>query len=482
MNKKLLGSAIAAALGISFAGTATALDLDTGVGTTLFMEEMDVDTNGVLQAVAGSTGSLNTTHQLGFGFAADNSDIYIRYDLSNGATWSTNLTAENLNTTGCSTISLSAGGTTSDNYVIFNVTGGEALSQTEGVTLDLNDSVADTPTNTTHYAGVKVINKNPVTITYGLYTTPTNAIDQANPISVASREGILLDFSPVLGLSGSTTPATAEVIDDFKRFSGAQVVDTGVDTIARIGTVTFAVNTVFKRDLTAATAADAGATATSELTITGDFGAAASVALNTNTDCASGTNVTGTIAGDGLSASFVVGEATPLTYYVCFTADTENTMAEGIYTGAYLNLSDQEVGEIIRNGVELLAPFFTVHPLYTARFYLTNTSTKNAPFTVEVQTDQGVNGQDVSIPSCVLAPPYDACVAENVDGNPCMIPASSNLLIKGNDLLAGGQRCSATFRIAASAEDVHGHFATRSQTTLDFDSYLMISIGSNSGH
>jgi len=480
MNKKLLGSAIAAVLGISFSGTVSAVDLDTGIGTTQFMQEMDVDTNGNLQATAASTGSLNTTTELGFGFSADNSDIYIRFDLDNGATWSTDLTAENLNTTGCSTISLSAGGKTTDNYVIFNVTGNEALSQTEGITLDLNDSIADSPTNTNHYAGVKVINKSAVNITYGLYTTPVAALDQSGALATAT--GKILEFAPVLGLSGATTAATAEVVDDFKLFSDGSL-NAPTDTLASIGSVRFGqTGTVYTRDLVIATLVDAGGDANTTLTINGDFGAASSIYLSPNTDCStSASGFTGQIADDDLSATFTTGTSQG-TYYVCFTADGTNTMAEAVYTASYMSLSDVEVGEIIRNGVELLAPFFTVHPLYTARFYLTNSSAKAAPFTVELQTDNGVNGQGVAIPACTLLAPYDACVAENIDGNPCMIPANGNLLIKGSDLLASGQRCSATFRIAASEEDVHGHFATRSQTTLDFDSYLMISIGSNSGH
>jgi len=480
MNKKLLASAIAAALGFSLSSTSSMalVNMDSETGTAVFATELDIDTNGDLQTSASSTGGqLNAETKLGFGFSGGNSDIYILYELDNGATFSSALTKQNFASASTSdTVSLSQGGAAGDNFVVFNVTASSDISNTALVTLDLHDSVG---TPLPNYAGITVVNKSPVNLRYRLFSTPsdvTAAVQGQTVTALKDKTAKLLEFAPFLGIDGQATPATAEVTADFKTFN-----DGISTTLANIGRVDFGADgTVLNNGVVAATPAEF-LTSSTVLTLTGDFSGAASVTLDSVSTCNSTSGTyTGTIADTGDSATFPVGTGTGGVYYVCFTADTSNPMIAGYFDASYAGNSASEVAQIRRNGVELLAPFFTVHSTYIARFYLTNSSDKPVKFSVEVQKDDGVDGQGNPIPDCTLLAPYSDCASDT--SGTCTIPANSNKLILANSLLATGQRCSATFRAAASEEAVHGHYTVRNKNTTDWDSYLMISIGAGNGH
>jgi len=484
MNKKILSTAIATALGLSLTSTASMalVDLNSTTSTpAVFASELDIDTNGNLLTTTAAE-NLNAKVELGFGFSSSNSDIFVRFDLDNGATWATQLTTENLEVNASASISLSASGSATSNYVIFNVTGtsNTGLGQDTVITLDLHDSDAGGGPD---QSGVTVINKSPVNLTYGLYTTPTDAINKTNALG-ATKTGRLLEFASMFTLSGTTTTAVAEVTDDFKLFSSTTASTSATNReLAKIGTLTYGTSgTVLNADVVTATASEV-LDSTATLVITGDFAPAEDIFLG-NDDCSLGTSAdtADTIDRTAGTATWDVGTnvGTSSTYSVCYEADTANPMSTNTYTAAFETFSDIEVGAIRRNGVELQAPFITLATGYVPRFYLTNTSAQAVDFSVEVQTD-GASGQ-----ACVLKAPFSDCANNTTTtwagGTGCAIPADSSLLIKGDDLLASAKRCTVVFRAAADDQDVHGLYQQRYQVTGDFDSYLMISIGSDSGH
>jgi hypothetical protein len=291
----------------------------------------------------------------------------------------------------------------------------------------------------------------------------------------------LLEFASMFTLSGTTTTAVAEVTDDFKLFSSATASTNATNReLAQIGTLTYGTSgTVLNAAVVTASASDVLDSNTT-LVITGDFAPAADIFLSED-DCSPGTSAD-TIDSTAGTAIWNVGTDVGLssTYSVCYEADTANPMSTNTYTAAFETFSDVEVGAIRRNGVELQAPFITLATGYIPRFYLTNTSAQAVDFSVEVQTD-GASGQ-----ACVLKAPFSDCANNTTTtwagGTGCAIPADSSLLIKGDDLLASAKRCTVVFRAAADDQDVHGLYQQRYQLTGDFDSYLMISIGSDSGH
>jgi len=490
MNKKLLSTAIATALGFSFStATMAAVDLNAGNDPAYFASEMDIDAdlgNGIVPIAASVASAINAEVQMGFGFSSNTGEaLYVRFDLDNGAQWKSQLTTDNLAIGASGSISMSQGGAPGGSHVIFSVSPGNAgFLEATTVTLDLHDSLPNAANAVgTNPRGITVVNKNAVNLTYGLYTTALAASQKSAPL--VQTTGKFIDFTPLLGFKATATAATADVGEDFKKFIGPS-------TLESIGEITFGtgVSTITPiLDETVSNAASSNyTTASTQLVVTGNFAgattdgvylSAAPVCPTAGANTATG-DFLGELATDGGSASFAVGTSSGGTYLLCFTADTVNAMQEGYFEASYLGNTEEQAARIRRNGVELLAPFFTVHSTYIARFYLTNSSDKDAKFTVAVQKDNGVDGQGNPLPDCTLLAPYDDCPADTTGA--CTIPANANKLILASELLATGQRCSATFRVAASEEAVHGHYTVRNRNTTDWDSYLLISIGAGNGH
>jgi len=474
MKKTILSLAVAAGLGLSVT-SAWAVDMDNP--TTTPPRNYALETYSETTTVSGAP--LNSTVALGFGFAAGNTDIYVRFDLDGGK-WGTTLNStnmqsgNNLSPTGIdpTRTSVSAGGQVGDTYVIFNLTannsGVGALEQLNlclgGVTPAACTSVANVITVVpTSNAGVK--------LKYALYTTPSDAIGQNNALKAV--EAPLLNFLPAVGFWVDPVESTVSVAASFLNFKLPVV---GATT--RLGSLVYYVNNspIYMPTGVQITNLTQILDATSSTTLKGDFAAATGVWVESPADSACGAPPgvapgPGVIATDKQSVTFAgtnTGGASPQTVYdLCYVADGVTPISETTFeatlntvgiAGVSLPKPVENVpsGKFVRDGAELIAPFSTNVEGYVARVYLSNTGPLDAPFNVFIQSDAASNpvGANGALTSGV-------------------VPANSSLLIKGPDLISG-QRGTIIFRVSAQCKYINGVFQIRNSLSGDFDSYTLL--------
>lgn len=169
MKKSLLALAVTA-----LSANAFAVNLDNGTAVQTFASEIDVSSSGTL---VGTATKLTASVSAGFGLT----NGYIRYDLSNGATFNTVLTGTTELTVPATvtTVKVASGGQKGDNFVIYALTG--TVASTDILTLTTD---------------AKVVNKNAVPVTYAIYETAAGAANKVGPLS--TKSGSLLTFAPAL--------------------------------------------------------------------------------------------------------------------------------------------------------------------------------------------------------------------------------------------------------------------------------------------
>ena len=172
MKKTLLALAVAA-----LSANAFAVNLNDNTGVQNYASEINVPAAGV--SLQGVTATVNA----GFALATDG---YVRFNLANGATFTTGAP---LALNGGPTWSVSAGGA-GQNYVIFR-TDGSGVANDQLLTLT---------------AAVTVTGKNAVGVTYNLYETAANAVAQTG--ALATRTGTLLNFRSALDVTAENVVNT----------------------------------------------------------------------------------------------------------------------------------------------------------------------------------------------------------------------------------------------------------------------------------
>lgn len=261
MKKTLLALAVTALSANAFAVN---LDTPSTPGTQVFASEIDVTAPVVLGAVAGlpnPNASLLKTEG-GLGFALTNS--YVRYELSNGATFDTAVVAGDLTSpaagggytqyAGAKTVA--GGGTVGSNYVIFNL------------------AAAALATDKLVFAhSAKVTSQSAVTVSYSLHQQASDAVNKTNALS--TKTGTLLSFSKGLVItSAANTPLEIDAIAQAgKKFVGAA-------TTTPMITLNLAAATpaVARIDGSPAVLADLVNLTGTKWTVTGNFSAAKSIA------------------------------------------------------------------------------------------------------------------------------------------------------------------------------------------------------------
>jgi len=184
-------------------------------------------------------------------------------------------------------------------------------------------------------AGVTVYNQNPVTMSYAMYETAGDAVNQTN--ALASSSATLIEFDAAL-----TTTVTAVTPDKIDVTQGSTYFDgsTG-DTNADIGNVTINVDGTLWTDGLAAAMGDIVAAGT-QLVISGDFTATQDLTSGvpdgtytpgTAVDC-DDANVGGADAVDDTSATFNL-DTTAIDGTFTIHVNGVSQIAKGSYTAEY---------------------------------------------------------------------------------------------------------------------------------------------------
>lgn len=362
---------------------------------------------------------LAVVNDLGFGVSGDQTR-FIRYDMTNAKF---NAAVPCPNVLGCAVqlapvvanAVVSQGGGINDTFVIFQITAAPAGNQqTDDVTFTL-------PT-------VKVSDKSGSAILrYRLYESAADA-------AAGTTAGLLKEFSGAVanfptGVIFATTPntTTADVTTLYKNFKTGGATPGVTATLAKIGTVTYQVDTSVNdpADGLALAAADivqfiaAGSKFKLE---GGDLTAASAVgalflAANTGTCSVPGVSTPAT-AKTATTAEFVFGATESLARELCFTANGATPIATQTFTvaadlvagttvpgGVPADTRDQAAktaGEFNRDGTVLKAAFAEGSGVsgVASAVSLTNTSGNPANFTTSCLTGTGtVAGNPGTVPA-----------------------------------------------------------------------------------
>ncbi|WP_140048495.1 hypothetical protein [Thioflexithrix psekupsensis] len=135
-------------------------------------------------------------------------------------------------------------------------------------------------------------------------------------------------------------------------------------------------------------------------------------------------------------------------------------------------------GDILRDGVVLEAPYFTMATGYISRFMLNHLtpSGTDAAFTIELRTDAG----NTIVPKTDGPYPYDADT-KTFSG---VLPAGTLLQVNAADLVSsftGKNRGSAVFTFVASNNDIQGIYQAVNTNTGELSNLVMARPGGGTG-
>lgn len=393
--KSLKKVALAAAVACVAAGNAFAVvDLDAGTGAITYAKELTVANTAFVDV-------LDTTVKLGFG-VSNGQTRYVRYDLGN-AKWAANLVAGDL-AVAASAVALSAGGTTNDSYVIFQITAAANYTPAEAVTL-------------ANATGVKVVAPTSnVTLTYSLYETGADAVNGTGSgrLAVASNKTLA-------GVAKSTlvtlTPAsaTASVNEAYKKFTSGTAVAGSGQLKAIVGQLAIAladqdagtVGTQVSKDpatgLDVTLAQITGAASKVVVSTDKNWDSVSDINVATANDCTTGA-ISDTNGSRTATTTDITFGAAGFTGYLCYTAngtaaiETQNfklavdfTAGTGLAGAAVADdESAADVGSFNRDGTILKAAFADAGVSgFGNSIHLTNTSSTAAAYTTSCLTEAG---------------------------------------------------------------------------------------------
>jgi hypothetical protein len=461
MRKNLITLGLVSAFGTS---TAMAVDLTNAKDTPdVFALDSVVatDIDAVTEAINLNGVTVIDRASVGVG-VADGNQIFIRVDLANGVfngdvatsafgidetntttttsttttttsttgggTTTTTITNTNTSTTTTTVISgaaIAKGGLDGDSFVIFDITGpAGGIEQTDFLRLS---------SNVGHVAA------GPASVSVSSYETLANAINQENGLS--SSSGTYATTADGVADDSTAINATAEVSTLFTRFDDLSLT-------AAIGSVTFDSTVATTGARVAATGfahtvADSLDSATSDITIEGDF-SFGDWEINDQADCAGTTLIALTAATDAGSADGSdISGIEGADGYLCVTVDGTEVINQGSYSYAleYDTVANAvfpaadgagTVGSIAHNGTTVQVPYMTTFASYNQRFVMVNRGATDADYTFTFTTEDGTT----------------ATAGTAATGT---IPAGETLVVRATDIvtLTGNTRTAGTVVIVA---------------------------------
>jgi hypothetical protein len=382
---------VAAALAATVSSNAwAAIDMDSAVDQTVNIADEQkgtVDANGRVtldnRAAGGGDGTvLNLTTTLGFTIAAGTSK-YIRVNLTDavfGAAPATSLTTPDVSTPPdtIETASLSQGGGSQDNFVIFELGApasgsilASAIATMSAETYDVNATGSSS-------------------ISYALYETAANAVNQTGAL-VSDTAGFTNIVTASTGDFVTAGTATALVAGGFTTFAANAPQVTG--SLAQLGRITagdILNSSPLKADLAAVLVADLLGVANT-VTLTGDVTNGA-FNLATNADCLAGAVNFVKVTGNASALSAAINLVVTPNWWVCVDMAAVTTSIEkGSYTVTLgTDALTNTVGSVVYDTTTVDIPYVTTYTGYNQRFFINNTGTTDAFYTATFDTEASV--------------------------------------------------------------------------------------------
>lgn len=321
--------------------------------------------------------NLNALVNVGFG-VSNGQTRFIRFDLSNGkfgGTVAGSHVDAGVSTAGTSytpAVAVSAGGSTSDTYVIFQVTADANYASSDVFSFGLGTA-----------GGVKVTDKaSSVSLTYGLFETGVAAVNNTTSDRLATATETIASFGTGLKFALTTGTQTASVSTLYKSFTGSSA-----NGPVEIGEVNYTTNAnVYVANGSAVALSDLVSTA--NVVVAGDFTAAGSVHLTTGGTCSATTTVAGTLNSAKTQATLAVDATAQTTGAICYTVTGTTvlpvqtvTAALDVTSGAGADVSAGTLGTIAHDGTVLKAPYMAGASGQTTFVQLANMGTTTATYT-----------------------------------------------------------------------------------------------------
>lgn len=420
--------------------------------------------------IAIAQGGLFVNTVYGIGTSA-NQLRYVKFTL-NGATFQSAVTAAHLtNTTVIAngTGTITSLGTTTVNAIV--VIGGTALSN--NVVFQVTTPVGSNTSDAISFnipSGVNIASTaSPVTVTYEVYEFLSDATSSTKQLY--SRTGTIGSFASAVRFANNSTTVPTQVatsISGFRSFnagtsgSSAAAANQAVIGQLDVGLATNAAgNTRVISGNTISNLSEIVGSGTSQITVTGDFAAAAA---NTSVRLFNGsTLVANAIGGSGFTSTsatfninanagltnntvrYLVNGTTPVVesgYSAALTTNPSNTN----YKAASASISS--IGTITRDGVTYESPWATSTPGILSRYFLTQTAGSAVSWSAVVRNPNGV----------VTGGTLSGSLAS---GQVTQITLAS-LLPEDTSTLKGPFQV--TFTIAADASQVRGSYVLTTQS------------------
>ena len=332
--------------------TLSGIDLDDPQARDYAEENrVDADTGSVLANA--NEANLNVTNELGFGVNAD-SNIFVRYDLSNGAQFEGNPAFD---VAGTDSGTLAQGGSGAD-FVVFEVTPSANYDQTQRVDLLGHD--------------FRVFDRAGFGVTYSLHETATSASagpDDGSPLAITSASPVV-SFEPSVFANLAADPhAGTEQIDvtqEILFFTGGSG-----DTITPVGEVSILAPATQPLALAGTTVGLADVVdAATVLQVAGPLASIDRV-FSSADDCGTVATFDVAVTDDNRDDGFVefdIGNAT-IDEDVCVETDGATDIEEGTFSALYqpvpsdpalFEVADQDLGDMSvldKNGTTARANF-----------------------------------------------------------------------------------------------------------------------------
>lgn len=466
LNKKVLAAAIVGSL---FAGNAFAVQLGTSAqgGTAAAHFAREIVINPTTGTALGTATPVPLTWQVGYSFST-NEVRYARLECSDNIRLAGTVTG----TTDPAAVQFGAVNGGGTNVLTFSVTSTGLGTQPAAPDTTTNIASTDVFSIT---AAQRVTSNSDVSCTVALYDQPSQAQTGGTEgrLAASVRSGEFIKFVESYNLT--TTPGVAyasveadPAFSDF-RVEGSTTADTAEVGLVSYGVVTGAAvggqTAAFKADGTAITLTDLLGTAApniSRIVVDGDF----SVAANANGSF-TGAAALGRVQLDGASA--VALSATQATFAInaggvnngAFTIERRDgtlipaatysaTLAAApAATPAVYNVTNKGpriVGEILRDGTELQAPFVQVPAGWIARIALTNTGSVDRPYSISVLS-ANADGTDT-------VETFD--LADDVKSGTILAGGTKVIRLNDASLAAAARRGTVIVNVAGPAGQING--------------------------
>jgi hypothetical protein len=489
----VLASAVAAVFGYSSSANAV-VDLNATEPGTVKVSS-DIGSN-VDVTDAGS--QLDVKVKIGRPVATNGGEVYVRFQLSQGATFTgvgAALVVANgspaLDALDQITTVVSSGGRGQD-YVVYNIKNAAPLT-----------ALAVDATLTLDVTGVKVPSPTEVVrMSYSTFGTSSSAYAGTSPTHTAAADYI--SFTPGFSFSVAQNSLTADVEHDFKKFTAN---DASYGSLASI---------TFSADVTAKLPNALGGTPSissyigakeKAIRIEGDFSFLADAngsydpsnvfLARSEVSSACGNDYAELLKNDSADRAMTTDSVTATealinvpeidgseaVYQLCIAAnegsDIQFKASEYVInfmpaTPDPARIADrlgQPAGKIVRDGTVLDAPFFTLAPGYISRIMLSNFGARDANFTIHLQSDEG------NVPTINTDSKFYNADTGGLGGT---IKARTMLQINATDLVTSFStktRGSAKFTIVAPPQNIEGIYQAVNQGTGEVSNLHLIHEG-----